>query len=313
MPTNDFIKNQTKQIRVLYITTLVLLLPLTAGIYFLYTQDAQIQEKALVEPKPITQLPVDLNSVQTDAYAAIVVSLNTGNVLYQKNADKQLPLASLTKLVTAKIAQDQIKKDTVTIQKMDNFSEYGDTRLRENDSWNKKELIEYTLVTSSNDGAHTLAQNTSPSNTFVEKMNSLVASIGLVDTRFYNETGLDNDSQGIIASKGTASDVSKILSYVIKNDLSLYEKTQHELVTVSTPVGTQTATNTNETVEKITGILVSKTGYTDLAGGNLAVVADMGLNEPTAFVVLKSSKESRFEDITRLQEAYFAQVRERMR
>jgi D-alanyl-D-alanine endopeptidase (penicillin-binding protein 7) len=291
MESKDFVTNQKKQIRVLYITTLVLLLPLIASIYFLYIQNTEQNkpsESTMINDKQ--KIFVNLNPVQTDAYSALVVSLNTGDVLYQKNPDKQLPLASLTKLITAKVAQDHIKNNTVTVQKMDDFVQYGDQRLSQNDTWQKEELIEYMLVTSSNDGAHTLAQNTNTPNLFIENMNSLVASIGLSNTRFYNETGLDDDSKGIIASKGTASDISKILSYILKTELPLYEKTRHELISVSTPHGIQTATNTNETVEKITGILVSKTGYTDLAGGNLAVVADMGLNEPTAFIVLKSSK-----------------------
>lgn len=303
---------KNKQIRVLYLTTLVLLLPIFAGIYFLYTDNAHSKAE-LVQPEPIELISINLNKVQTDAYSAIVVSLNSSEVLYQKNADKPLPLASLTKLVTAKVADDQIDSNTVTIEKMSEFAEYGDARLLENDSWNKEELIEYTLVTSSNDGAHTLAENTKSPNSFTQNMNSLVASIGLANTYFYNETGLDNDTKGILGSKGTAHDISKILSYLIKTDLPLYEKTKHGIINISTPEGNQTATNTNEVTEKIPGLLVSKTGYTDLAGGNLAVVVDMGLNEPTAFVVLKSSRESRFEDVLKLQEAYFTQVKERMK
>jgi D-alanyl-D-alanine carboxypeptidase len=143
-------------------------------------------------------------------------------------------------------------------------------------------------------------------------MNALVSSIGLTDTHFYNETGLDNDNTGVPGSKGTAQDMSKILSYLVKNDLPVYEKTKHAQITVSSPEGTYVAKNTDEVTNKIIGLLVSKTGYTDLAGGNLAIVADMGLNEPVAFVVLKSSKESRFEDILKLQNEYFAQVRKNM-
>jgi D-alanyl-D-alanine carboxypeptidase len=315
MQINDLVKAKSKQIRVLYITTLVLFLPLFVAIYFLYLEDSKKKVQELAQPEPIEQISVNLNNkVQTDAYAAIVVSLNTNYVIYEKNPDKQLPLASLTKLVTAKVADDQINSNNVSVDKMTDFAEYGDARLIENASWNKKELIQYTLVTSSNDGAHSLAQNIKSPENFIQNMNSLVASIGLVNTRFYNETGLDDDSRGVIASKGTAADVSKILSYVIKTDLPLYEKTQHNNISIDTPEGVQAATNTNEIADKIPGLLVSKTGYTDLAGGNLAVVADMGLNEPTAFVVLKSStKESRFDDVLKLQEAYFKQVRERMR
>lgn len=312
MANSNFLKNQSKQIRVLYLTTLVLFLPLFAGIYFLYKQDAQ-NTKQIAEPEPVQVIPVSLNSVQTTAQSAIVVSLYNDQVLYQKNPERPMPLASLTKLVTAKVADNQLTKEKVSINKMDEFSEYGDGKLAEGDSWDKQELIDYTLVTSSNDGAHSLQANSKNASAFTDNMNTLVASIGLSNTYFYNETGLDHDDTGILGSKGTAKDMSKILSYLIKDNISLYEKTKHGTIHVSTPEGNQIATNTNEVADVIPGLLVSKTGYTDLAGGNLAIVADMGLNEPVAFVVLKSSREARFEDVLKLQEAYFKQVRERMR
>ncbi len=312
MANSNFLKNQSKQIRVLYLTTLVLFLPLFAGIYFLYKQDVQ-DSKVIAEPEPVQTIPVSLDSVQTTAQSAIVVSLYNEQILYQKNSERPMPLASLTKLVTAKVADNQLVKEKVSIDKMKEFSEYGDGKLIEGDSWDKQELIDYTLVTSSNDGAHSLQANSKNASAFTDNMNTLVASIGLSNTYFYNETGLDHDDTGILGSKGTAKDMSKILSYLIKDNISLYEKTKHGTIHVSTPEGNQIATNTNEVADVIPGLLVSKTGYTDLAGGNLAIVADMGLNEPVAFVVLKSSREARFEDVLKLQEAYFKQVRERMR
>lgn len=312
MRFDDLIQAKKKQIRVLYLSTLVLLLPIFSGVYFLFVEETK-REEVYVEPEPVEQISVSLNQVQTIAHAAFVISLNSNNVLYQKNADKSLPLASLAKLVTAQVAQTQIDTPTVTIKKMQEFAEYGDQALSQNQNWDKEKLIQYTLITSSNDGAHSLAKNSKNSEMFTDNMNNLVASIGLLNTRFYNETGLDNDDSGVIASKGTAQDISKLLSYILKNDLALYEKTQHAASAFFSSSGNQIATNTNETVDKIPGILVSKTGYTDLAGGNLAIVADMGLNEPVAFVVLKSSKEARFDDVLKLQEEYFTQVRERMR
>ena len=312
MQPNNLSKIQSKQIRVLYLTTLVLLLPIFAGLYFLYTEDDTSQE-ALIEPEVLNQEPISLDAVQTTAHSALVVSLNTNTVLYQKNPNKPLPLASLTKLVTAQVAQTQSADPFVSISKMEEMPQYGDSKLTQDSKWSKEELIGYTLVTSSNDGAHSLKEASSNPFSFIQNMNSLAATIGLQDTRFYNETGLDDDEKGILGSKGTAQDISKILSYVIKNNLSVFEKTQHDVITVSTPEGSQLASNTNEITNQIPGLLVSKTGYTDLAGGNLAVVADMGLNEPIAFIVLKSSRESRFDDVLKLQEEYFEQVRMKMR
>lgn len=312
MPPASRIQNQKKkQIKVLYITTLVLLLPLFASIYYLYTMSKD-NDVAALPAEEVKKIPVSLQNVQTTAHAAFVVSLAGDSVYYEKNPDKQLPLASITKLMTAKVAEDQSNADTVAVHKMSEQT-YGDARLAEGEQWKKDELIAYTLVTSSNDGAHSLSTDTKSNAAFVDSMNRLASTIGLTNTRFYNETGLDNELQDVPGSRGTAKDISKLLSYLVKTDLPLFEKTKYNTAYVESPNGLTTAHNTNEVANQITGLLVSKTGYTDLAGGNLAIVADMGLNEPTAFVVLHSSKESRFEDVLKLQEEYFAQVADNMR
>ena len=305
METNNLKAIKQKQLKVLYMTTLILFLPLFGSLYYLYTNNHKEEQVVEIQEEPIAPLSVDLQQVSTTAHAAIVVSLNNNKIIYQKQADKLLPLASITKLVTAKVAEDQPLTDTVSVSKMSDPT-YGDYKLQQGEQWNKEDLIAYTLITSSNDGAHTLSETNT---NFVERMNALVATIGLSSTRFYNETGLDNDDAGIPGSKGTAKDVSKLLSYLITNDLEIYEKTRYN----STVIDGTLAENTNEVTNQIVGLLVSKTGYTDIAGGNLAIVADMGLNEPTAFVVLKSSKEARFDDVLKLQQEYFAQVEAGMR
>lgn len=308
---NNIRIEQQKQMRVLYIATLLLLLPIFGFVYFFFGRPAMPESVAQYQESSIQPLSVDLQSVSTTAHSALVVSLNTQEVFYQKFPDKQLPLASIVKLVMVKVADEQALHEMVNIDKSEPI--YGDVQLSLGEKWNKDDLITYTLLTSSNDGARSLAANTKSARSFVDRMNSLASTIGLLDTAFYNETGLDDDLGGVPGSKGTAQDVTKLLSYLIKNDLGLYEQTKYNSVPVNSPYGITQATNTNAVTGQITGLLLSKTGYTDLAGGNLAVVADMGLNEPTAFVVLHSSKESRFDDVLALQSEYFAQVAESMR
>lgn len=310
METNFFKQNKQKQLKVLYMTTLILFLPLFGSLYYLYSLEPEPEVVEIVEEQ-IVKIDVDLKNIKTTADSVMVISLNDGKVLYQKNPNTLLPLASLTKLMTAKVADDQTSKNYVTVNKMQDPT-YGDSKLSNGEVWNKENLIAYTLITSSNDGAHTLSLNTD-SSSFVNSMNSLASTIGLTSTKFYNETGLDNDEASIPGSKGTVSDVSKLLSYLIKNDIGLYEKTKYETSLIDSPTGYTLAKNTNEAADEMIGLLVSKTGYTDIAGGNLAIVADMGLNEPTAFVVLHSSKEDRFNDVLKLQNEYFAQVANRMR
>ena len=168
MRTRNLAKAKSKQIRVLYMATLVLFLPLFVGIYFLYLEDKKTPD--IAQPDTVEEISVNLNSTSIDAYSAIVVSLNTQKIMYEKNAEKQLPLASLTKLVTAKVADDQISTKNVSIDKMTDSVEYGDPQLLEHEVWDKKNLIQYTLITSSNDGAHSLAQNSKSPHSFIQNM-----------------------------------------------------------------------------------------------------------------------------------------------
>lgn len=299
-----------KQLRVLYMGALVLLLPLFGSLYYIYSNSNQTQTLPIPEEK-IAKVSVNLNEVNTVASSAYVVALNSDDVLYQKQPDKLLPLASITKLVTVKVAEDQADNKMVSIKKMTDPT-YGDPQLTENTQWKKEDLIAYTLMESSNDGAHALSVSMQDPK-FIDHMNQLASSVGLTSTRFYNETGLDNDEAGIPGSKGTAKDISTLLKFLLTNNISLYEKTKHSTAEFYPEQKEVTARNTNEVTNQIVGLLVSKTGYTDIAGGNLAVVVDMGLNDPTAFVVLHSSKEARFEDVVNLQKEYFKQVAQKLR
>lgn len=314
MNPNILSTKQKKQIKALYFATLLLLLPIISALYFLSLQTKQHVEEIDLAYEPVSfQTPV-LQNLELSAYSVFVMDLQTKDIIYQKNAEVLLPLASITKLVTAKVASDSIDTSTVSISKMKDLPQYGDISLSEGQQWNTQDLITYTLLTSSNDGAHSLLSNVSPDKSmFTQRMNQLASTIGLTQTFFYNETGLDNDDSGVPGSKSTAKEVGDLLSYLMKDDYDLYEKTKYIHTDVQSPNGTIVATNTNSSADQIIGLMMSKTGYTDLAGGNLAIVADMGLNDLVAFVVLKSSRESRFEDVLELQEEYFAQVRETLR
>ena len=111
---------------------------------------------------------------------------------------------------------------------------------------------------------------------------------------------------------GTALDVAKLFSYVLKNKPELLSATKESSVSEQDSSGlTHNVLNTNTAVNEIPGLFAGKTGYTDLAGGNLAVAANIGLHRPLIFVVLGSSKEGRFSDTKKLTEAtfkYYAQI-----
>ncbi len=244
--------------------------------------------------------------------AAIVYDLAQKKILYGKNEGVQLPLASLTKLMTAYVARTTLKNDTAVVIPQDRLPTDGDPALISGDVWHLKDLLGYTLMQSSNDGAHAIAGaagavlnkgGVEDDQAFVAKMNAMTQQLGMPQTFFKNETGLDTSMQQS-GAYGSARDVAILLGQLLAIAPDIFEETGALSGTfVSTTGKVYTARNTNQHVGEIPGLIASKTGYTDLAGGNLAVVFDAGVNHPIAIVVLGSSSEGRFRDTKALADA----------
>lgn len=260
-----------------------------------------------------TNKPVS-NSVSIIARAAFVQNLRTGEVLYAKNENERLPLASLTKLMTALVVSEKVSNDTIVqISPIDIATEGTDT-LYEGERWNLKNLRDLTLVSSSNDGASALAavggfslSKTTPAsgakNIFIAEMNQKAEDLELTNMYFYNESGLDQ--LGRAGAFGSAKDVAKLFNHILETDPEIVEATKEATIFINSADGFQHVVhNTNYIVNELPNIIASKTGYTEEAGGNLAVVLDAGLNDPVVLVVLGSTLEGRFEDIKTLTEEF---------
>lgn len=256
---------------------------------------------------------VNFPNVPISGKAAVVYDVLNKEVLFDKNAEIQLPLASLTKVMMVFVARDILSEDTIVEINSSILSEEGDSRLRDGQKWRLKDIIDLTLVESSNDGAAAIAgawlafqkENSSfegkdGKSAFVEAMNEKVKELGLEQTYFLNETGLDKN-EFISGGYGSARDTAKLFSLAVGKFPVTFEATRYSATNVSSIGNTNyKLKNTNSSVEKIPGIIASKTGYTDLAGGNLVIMFDAGLGRPIAISVLGSSKEGRFEDVSAL-------------
>ncbi|MBI5816813.1 MAG: D-alanyl-D-alanine carboxypeptidase [Candidatus Yonathbacteria bacterium] len=249
------------------------------------------------------------SNISLEARSAYVYDIYSKKVLFALNENSVLPLASLTKLMTAVIASELLPSGTVvTIGKTDIENE-GDSGLYMNEHWNLSDIIGFTLMTSSNDGASALAatagslgQNAygesagESKRKFVDAMNKKAEALGLRGTHFYNESGLDINKE-ISGGYGTAHDVAILMTHIVEIARKNIESTTLARTTVTSLDNIRhQATNTNEEINAIPGILASKTGYTDLAGGNLAIAFDAGLSRPVVVVVLGSTREGRFKD-----------------
>lgn len=257
------------------------------------------------EPEPVVSVVDTYKDVVLTAKAAIVFDLSNGQVLYGKNAEAQLPLASLTKLLTVYAAVDTFADNaTITISETA-LAQEGDTGLIAGDRFSLKELARFALVASSNDAAAAISEAAENKHAYsgATLLASAATAAGLTQTYAVNGTGLD-ESLTVSGGYGSAHDIAVLSGGLLAKAPDIVEATTHSSVTVTSLDGrTLTQKNTNQEVPTVPGALLSKTGYTDLAGGNLAVVFDAAINHPIAIVVLGSTREGRFTDVDRLLDA----------
>lgn len=244
-------------------------------------------------------------SVPVTAKAVVVYDIAADEILYAKGATQQLPLASITKLLTVYIAHTELSEATpVTISKTALATE-GESGFSEGEVWRLGDLADFTLLTSSNDGAAALAekveQQLTDGESFSELMNVYASSLGMSQSYFLNPTGLDHSLE-TGGGYGSARDVTKLLRHIYRERPAMLSITRSPYKTLSSFSTSYDAENTNMLVGEIPGLIASKTGFTDLAGGNLAIVFDTGIGREVAIVVLGSTWDDRFVDALTLAE-----------
>jgi D-alanyl-D-alanine carboxypeptidase len=95
-----------------------------------------------------------------------------------------------------------------------------------------------------------------------------------------------------------------LFEYILKKHPELFTSTTYaKLNAVSRDNITHRVANTNAGVEHVTGLIASKTGYTDIAGGNLVLIVDIGIDHPVAIAILGSTRDGRFTDAAALMKA----------
>ncbi len=248
-----------------------------------------------------------LDNISLEGKAAFVYDVKGKKALFTKGADTVLPLASITKLMTALIAHELIDDSKKISVPSSAISQSGSSGLAEGELISAQALSDYAMLASSNDAAYALANavgavidKNNPNQTFVNAMNIRAQELGFTNFIFYNPTGLDVDANDA-GAVGTAREVSFLMEYILENYPSILEPSTFTSTRVYNEAGTyHSAENTNPIVTQIPNLLGSKTGYTDLAGGNLTIAFDAGYNRPIIITVLGSSYDGRFSDVKKL-------------
>lgn len=283
-----------------------------------YAKREQVSEGRLITaPTPIaTSTPVAPDafmSINLIGRAAIVYDLTTGQTLYSLSADRQLPLASLTKLLTIYAGTQAFSFSTPIKVSSTSIAVEGESGFYPGEVFTFRELARFALVASSNDAAEAIAEEAAArrATSTRDALAAAASAAGLSKTYATNGSGLDVSPE-VAGGYGSARDVALLAGEIVRKAPEIARDTAEPSVTIRSTTGIpHTLPNTNQAAMTVPGILLSKTGYTDLAGGNLVVVFDAGIDHPVAVVVLGSTRDGRFTDVDRLIDAtrrYFAGI-----
>jgi D-alanyl-D-alanine carboxypeptidase (penicillin-binding protein 5/6) len=256
---------------------------------------------------PVAPTQQTIGEVSIQGTAAFVWDVRAQKALYKKNPDEVLPLASITKLMTSLLTYELFAPDTRATLPLAAILQDGDTGLIAGEEFRTADLQTLALLASSNDAAFALGATVGealgdrdPTAQFVTAMNIRAEELGLNTLSFKNTTGLDV-SVSEPGAVGSARDITFLMAYIIENYPELLDSTTGSNARVYNTSGAyHDAFNTNDLVGGIPNLLGSKTGYTDLAGGNLTVAFDAGFDRPIIVTVLGSSRGGRFEDVEKL-------------
>lgn len=230
----------------------------------------------------------------TQARADILIDRQSGSVLWQKDSDAALPMASVTKLMTVQVALETLSPDDVVTVPQAAIIGNASMGLQAGQQVHVRTLLYGALLPSGNDAAMTLAIAAAGSEqAFVAKMNQRAAVWGLKESHFANPHGLD--APGHYAS---ARDLSQLALRTLKNPL-LAE-------IVSTPAITIEGfhlVNTNQLLTTYDGAYGVKTGTTDNAGQVLIGAARRSGQGDVLTVVMHSP--DRYAETTGLMDFYF--------
>ncbi len=242
-----------------------------------------------------------LQSIRAKAF--FVYDFTKQDEIVGKASDQALPLASLTKLMTVRVAlQHNSPLEFYTAEARDLESD-GFIGFIPGDSYRISDLIRAALISSLNDAAIMLSRSVGVTDEgFVSKMNAEAKKLQLNTLHFENPTGLDIDDT-IATAHGSARDILKLLhaDYVDFPE-SMSTSTRPTDTIKSTAGSAIPLKNTNMIVDSLPVLLASKTGYTDTAGGNLAVLWREPGNSILGAVVLGSTELARFADMKALHD-----------
>ncbi len=243
----------------------------------------------------------DPSNLHLASGSAMVIDLQTDKVLYSSNPDVIVPIASVTKLMTAMVVLDakQSMDEVIPV----NISQTPEmkgvfSRVKLGSEMNRRDMLLITLMSSENRAAASLAHSYPGGYpAFILAMNAKAKALGMKHTAYVEPTGLS------VYNVSTARDLTKLVMAARKYPmLSELSTTETKTVTFRKPAYSLVFNNTDHLVRKENwDIELTKTGFTNQAGHCLVLLTTMA-NRPVSVVILDAfGKYTHFADASRLR------------
>lgn len=265
-----------------------------ASLLILLAGSLVISPASQAKTKPATGLNLMSSS-------ALVMDVNTGKTLYQKNPTRPRPIASLTKLMTALVVLDarQPLGEMLTIDEHDRDRlKHTHSRIRMGTKVSRRDALHLALMSSENRMASALARHyPGGRNAFVRAMNRKAKQLGMGSSRFFDSTGLST------RNVSTARDLAKLVAAAYRQPLiRQFTQDQHREMRFAAPSYSLMFNNTNPLVKNPDwGVRLSKTGYTDEAGRCLVMRAKPDTRELAIILLNSQGKRTPVGDANRIR------------
>lgn len=204
-------------------------------------------------------IPSRVYALGVSATAAVLMDADSGELLYEKNAERQMLIASTTKIMTALVVLDHGGLQRTVTVKQSHMVEGSSMYLKPGEQVTVEELLYGLLLCSGNDAALALADYCGGMTQFVTKMNEKARQLGMVNSSFANPNGLDDE-----AHYSTAHDMALLAMYAADNAAFV-----RLCSTKSVTVNGRTMSNHNRLLREVEGCIGMKTGFTKAAGRTL--------------------------------------------
>lgn len=240
--------------------------------------------------------------------SAILIDFDSGNVLFEQNADEKVQVASIVKLMTTLLTFEEIDAGRLTLNEKltttENASGMGGSQVFIDPyvDYTIDEMLKSVIVASANDASVALAEKISGTEeAFVKKMNQRAKELGLTNTIYANASGLPEPGQ-----HSTARDVAK-LTKIVMSHKRYFDYSTIWMDKLVHPSGRETdVVNTNKLIRYFKGCDGGKTGSTDEAGYCLSATAKRGNMRLIGVVLGAKSANERFNETSKLLNFGFA-------